>query len=172
MASGKTLRPGAGERISVGELQVDVKVSAADSPTTSTFEVRVPPGFDVGAHRHQQAEELFYVLDGELDLLAFEPISYDGPNWRTWRSASGERTLRAGPGCLIYVPPGCPHAFANSGTAVATMLFQASPAGHEKYFQELAEIVARHGGPDPQSVAGLRERHGIEQLSDIAVPTR
>ena len=26
------------------------------------------PGFDVGAHRHAEAEEIFYILEGELDL--------------------------------------------------------------------------------------------------------
>ena len=33
----------------------------------------MPPGFDVGAHVHHESQEFFYVLEGELDLLAFEP---------------------------------------------------------------------------------------------------
>jgi uncharacterized cupin superfamily protein len=30
----------------------------------SAFEAEVAPGFDVWAHRHAEAEEIFYILDG------------------------------------------------------------------------------------------------------------
>ena len=50
-----------------------LKAGAEQSAIWSTFEAEVAPGFDVGAHLHDQAEEVFYVLEGELDLLAFQP---------------------------------------------------------------------------------------------------
>ncbi|MEU2874188.1 cupin domain-containing protein [Streptomyces olivoreticuli] len=160
------LQPGAGDRITLGGLRIDVKVSAQEARLTSTFEVVVPPGFDVGAHRHDEGEELFYVLEGELDLLAFEPVGLAGDNWREWRSHDGRSVLRAGPGSMIFVPPGCPHAFANPTDTDARMLFQSSPSGHEGYLRELAELVNRDL-PDPRAIVELRNRHGIQQLTSI-----
>jgi len=95
--------------------------------------VDIGPGFDVGAHLHRNAEELFYVLEGQLDLLAFEPRSRTPGNWQDWQSHSGARVARGGPGSMMYVPRGCPHAFANPGPGPARMIFLVSPAGHEHY---------------------------------------
>lgn len=170
MTDGLMLTAGAGDRITVGGLRVDAKVSARDTALTSTFEVLVPPGFDVGAHRHEGAEELFYVLEGELNLLAFEPVSLVGDNWWEWRSTDGRQVLRAGPGSMIFVPSGCPHAFANRTASDAKMLFQASPSGHEEYFRELSALIGDHGRPDPRKIIELREKYGMEQLTSIAVP--
>src|SRR2546426_5158406 len=121
------LPPGHGRVIAGGPLHATLKVAKGDTEAASTFEVVVPPGFDVGAHVHSAAEELFYVLDGELDLLAFEPTTRSSGDWHEWVSASGQRFLRAGVGSLMFVPAGCPHAFGNSASKPARMLFQAAP---------------------------------------------
>ena len=71
MPDGLVLPPGAGHRI--GGAGMTLKVGAGQSGKWSAFEAEVAPGFDVGAHRHAEAEEIFYILEGELDLLAFEP---------------------------------------------------------------------------------------------------
>ncbi len=102
------------------------KVTGTHSRMASSFEVVVPPGFDVGAHVHTRSEELFYVLEGELDVLAFEPRVRTPDNWKHWESRSGTRVVRATPGTVIVVPPGCPHAFANPTDTPAKMFFQAS----------------------------------------------
>ena len=149
---------------------VVLKVGAERSRSWSVFEAEVQPGFDVGAHLHRDAEELFYLLEGELDLLAFEPRSRTG-DWRTWESASGAKVVRGGPGSLMLVPSGCPHAFYNPGPAPVRMLFQVAPPGHERYLEELAELLARSGPPDPDAIAEVRARHDIDQLTPM-VPAR
>src|SRR5579872_4475396 len=73
MTDGLVLPPGAGR--AVPGAGMTLKVGAGQSKAWSAFEAEVTPGFDVGAHLHQSAEELFYILDGELDLLAFEPVA-------------------------------------------------------------------------------------------------
>ncbi len=162
------LPPGSGRVIAGGALHATLKVAKGDAALASTFEVVVPPGFDVGAHVHSAAEELFYVLDGELDLLAFEPVERSGGDWHEWESGSGQRFLRGGPGSLLFVPAGCPHAFANPSDRPARMLFQAAPPGHEDYLDELAALLEAAGaGPDPAAVASLRRRHDIEQLTAL-----
>lgn len=146
-----------------------LKAGAEQSGTWSMFEAEVAPGFDVGAHLHRQAEEMFYVLEGELDLLAFHPAAEAGDDWRTWTSETGETVFRGGPGSFMFVPAGCPHAFFNPGTEPARMIFLVSPAGHELYLQELSDLLAAGGPPDPDRIAALRKSHDIRQLTPLTV---
>ncbi len=163
MTDGLLLLPGGGRKIQAMTLEA----GAEQSKIWSTFEAEVAPGFDVGAHLHQQAEEVFYVLEGELDLLAFQPTAKANGDWRTWESETGESVLRGGPGSFMFVPAGCPHAFFNPGSEPARMLFLVSPAGHEIYLQELTELLAAGGPPDQAEIAALRHRHDIHQLTPL-----
>jgi len=73
----------------------------------------------------------------------------------------GERVVRAGPGASAFVPPGIAHSFGNPGTAPARILVVASPPGHEKYFDELAEIVSK------EAIAELRAKYDTMQVSAL-----
>jgi oxalate decarboxylase/phosphoglucose isomerase-like protein (cupin superfamily) len=163
MADGLLLPPGAGRKIQT----MTLKAGAEQSQIWSAFEAEVAPGFDVGAHLHQQAEEVFYILEGELDLLAFEPSTESNGDWRTWESKTGATVFRGGPGSFMFVPAGCPHAFFNPGPEPARMLFLVSPAGHETYLQELTGLLAAGGPPDQAEIAALRRRHDIHQLTPL-----
>jgi oxalate decarboxylase/phosphoglucose isomerase-like protein (cupin superfamily) len=169
MTNGLVLPPGAGRRIQGAAMTL--KVGAERSRIWSVFEAEVQPGFDVGAHLHRDAEELFYILQGELDLLAFEPRVRTEGDWRTWESDSGAKVVRGGPGSVMFVPPGCPHAFFNPGPAPVRMLFQVAPPGHERYLEEVAELLARPGAMNPAAIAELRARYDILQLTPM-VPNR
>jgi oxalate decarboxylase/phosphoglucose isomerase-like protein (cupin superfamily) len=165
MTDGLILPPGAGHPI--GTSGMILKVGAGETDRWSMFEASVGPGFDVGAHLHHEAEELFFILEGELDLLAFEPRVRTASDWRSWESAQGTKVARGGPGSVMFVPRGCPHAFANPTSAPARMLFLVTPAGHEHYLAELTELLASGGPPDPDAIARLRARHGIVQLTAL-----
>jgi oxalate decarboxylase/phosphoglucose isomerase-like protein (cupin superfamily) len=167
MTDGLILAPGAGRAVSGAGMTV--KVGAGQSKVWSAFEAEVAPGFDVGAHLHGNAEELFYIIDGELDLLAFEPQTRTAGDWQNWQSASGARVMRGGPGSAMFVPAGCPHAFANPGTASTRMLFIVSPAGHELYLDEIGKEIAQGGRPNPEVIAEIRARHDIQQLTPMKV---
>lgn len=168
VTEGLLVPPGHGRTVVTPAHHVTFKVTGEHSRTASTFEVLVPPGFDVGAHVHTRTEELFYVLEGELDVLAFEPRVRTPDDWRHWRSPSGKGAVRATPGTLIAVPPGCPHAFANPTGTTAKMFFQASPPpDHERYFDELLEILSGDGPPDYAAIKELRRRHDCEQLTPL-----
>jgi quercetin dioxygenase-like cupin family protein len=169
MADGFVLPPGAGHRIRGAGMTL--KVGAEQSGRWSAFEAEVAPGFDVGAHRHAEAEEIFYLLEGELDLLAFEPRTTAPGDWTAWESAGGARVVRGGPGSLMFVPAGCPHAFTNPGAAPARMLFLVTPAGHELYLEGIAELLSRPGPPDQAAIIELRARYDIEQLTSM-IPDR
>jgi quercetin dioxygenase-like cupin family protein len=86
-------------------------------------------------HRHD-FDEAFYVLEGEL---AFQ--------------LGDERfTRRAGE--LAFAPRGAPHTYANRSGAPARALLVITPAGFERYFDEIA---ARARGHEPAGDAQLPE---------------
>ena len=160
-----------GRRIHGGGLDATLKVAGSQGAFASTFEVVVPPGYDVGAHAHTDGEEIFYVLEGELDVLAFEPVDRSLPDWHRWTSkATGRRYLRGGPGSMLYVSPGTPHAFANTTTEDVRMFFQATThGGHENYFQDLADLLtSSHGRPSADDMAALEKKYHIERLTPLA----
>jgi quercetin dioxygenase-like cupin family protein len=163
--TGLILPPGGGRKLVTKAQEVTFKATKADGSSISIFEVVVPPGFDVGAHVHGDSQEFFYVLDGELELLAFEPVQRTGDSWHEWESAEGDRVVRATEGASMFVPPGVPHAFRNASNKPARMLFQCYPSPiHELYFDEMAEIWAA-GGVDPEAVEQMRQRYDVSQLT-------
>jgi uncharacterized RmlC-like cupin family protein len=165
---GVMLPPGAGRVIAGGGLYATLKVPGGPGALTSTFEIVIPAGYDVGAHVHSKGEELFYVVNGELDLLAFEPVVRSPGDWHDWTSRSGQRFIHGGRGSLLFVPAGCPHAFANPSDRPAVVLFQSAPSGHEDYFEELAALLrAASGAPDELAIADLRSRYDIQQLTTL-----
>jgi mannose-6-phosphate isomerase-like protein (cupin superfamily) len=166
--SGLVVPPGGGRKLVTRAQEVTFKVTGADGAIMSCFEVMVPPGFDVGAHTHGHSQEMFYVLEGELDLLAFEPVTRTGENWDDWVSAEGDKMVRAGAGACMFVPPGCPHAFRNSSARPARMLFYSHPApDHERYFEEIAEIWSSGRTVDAEAVRRMRERYDVSQITPL-----
>jgi quercetin dioxygenase-like cupin family protein len=142
---------GEGKALSLRGTQVAYKAEGerpAGGPTVLEF--TAVAGFSTGDHVHSRIEELFYVVEGEFTIRA------------------GDRTLRAGPGDFVLVPPGVPHGFGNPEGGPAKMLLVISPAGvHERYFEELAELLAKPGAPDVQAIGELRQRYDTEQVSPL-----
>lgn len=142
--------PEAGETLELRGTKVRVLCTAADSVGASTFEINTVPGFDTGSHYHSKIEEQFYMVDGEMELRA------------------GDRVLVGRPGTFVTVPTGVAHGFANRSNVPARMLLVCTPPGHERYFAELAEILARPGAPDPEEIAALRARFDTTQVSPLS----
>jgi uncharacterized RmlC-like cupin family protein len=168
---GIVLPPGGGEPIR--GMSATLKAAMGDHVSMSSFELVIPPGADVGAHVHARGEEVFFVLEGRLDVLAFEPVDRTVRDWHSWVSASGQRFLSGGPGAFMHVPTGTPHAFANTSGADARVFFQSSvPGGHENYFRKLADLLQRGGSPDQEAIAALRQEYDIQQITDMRAGSR
>jgi mannose-6-phosphate isomerase-like protein (cupin superfamily) len=166
--NGLIVPPGQGRKLITKAQEVTFKVTGAHGSSASCFEVAVPPGFDVGAHTHRRSEEFFYILAGELDILAFEPIKRTEESWQDWESSDGNRAVRAGAGSCMFVPPGCPHAFMNSTDEPVRMLFQSSPSpDHERYFEELCDIFSSGQVVDSHAVQKLRSRYDLNQITPL-----
>ncbi|PSC06002.1 cupin domain-containing protein [Alsobacter soli] len=115
---------------------------------TSMFDWTIPAGFATGRHVHRVQEETFFLLEGEC----------------VWHV--GEETVRATRGTFLFIPPGVPHDITNVSDKPARVLMTVSPPGHERYFEELAELAAR-GAPDPDALSALRDRYDTDQLSTL-----
>lgn len=142
-------RPGEGKSIRLAGHPMVFLVTGNDTRHTSMFEWTIPAGFSTGLHVHRVQEETFYVLEGECD----------------WQA--GNEHVRATPGTYLFLPPGVPHNIGNASDKVARVLMTVSPPGHERYFEELADIVARGGAADPATIAELRARYDTDQLSAL-----
>jgi len=140
-------RPGEGRSIKLAGHPMAFLVTGNDTRHTSMFEWTIPPGFSTGLHVHRVQEETFYVLEGKCD-------------WQI-----GDERVHATPGTYLFLPPGVPHNIGNASAKVARVLMTVSPPGHERYFEELAEAVARGGAADPAAIAELRARYDTDQLS-------
>ncbi|MGW0792873.1 cupin domain-containing protein [Streptomyces sp. NPDC002911] len=159
---------GGGRKLITPAQEVTFKATKEQGSSISIFEVVVPPGFDVGAHVHSHSQEFFYVLQGQLDLLCFEPTERTTDTWHHWRSARGDRVIRAAEGGCMFVPPGTPHAFRNATDKPVKMLFQSYPSpDHEEYFEEITEIWSRGTTVDAAAVKDMRKRYDVTQLTPL-----
>ncbi|MDP9257259.1 MAG: cupin domain-containing protein [Actinomycetota bacterium] len=109
-------------------------------------------------HRHLREDEYSYVLEGHVGALL------------------GDDVVIGAPGDLIFKPRNQWHTFWNAGDEPARLLEIISPAGFERFFDELVdlggvaqseprvlgELCARYElEMDPGSVPGLLERFGL-----------
>ncbi|MEV7246404.1 cupin domain-containing protein [Streptomyces sp. NPDC093248] len=112
----------------VGRAPVTVRLladSCATGGALSTQRVTLREGAD-GArpHRHDNSAEMFFLLDGAADIL------------------SGDDVVTAGPGDLVVVPPGRPHAFAAVPGAGADLLIVLTPGVERfEYFRHLQRVA-------------------------------
>ena len=65
-------------------------------------------------------------------------------------------------GDLIFKPRGQWHTFWNDGSEPARILELISPAGFERYFEEVVELLRQPGPPEPSALAAIAARYGLE----------
>ena len=98
-------------------------------------------------HRHTREDEYSYVLEGRVGALL------------------GDEVLVGSPGDLIFKPRNQWHTFWNAGDEPARILEIISPAGFERFFEELVDL----GGitrAEPDTLADLCARHELEMDPD------
>ena len=81
-----------------------------DRPDMSVIQERIPPGAGEVRHYHECARQLFYVLDGDMELDI---------------SGKVHRLVR---GDSLEVPPGCAHQVRNSGDGNVVFLVLSAPS--------------------------------------------
>ena len=144
--SALVLLPGEGKAVQIGGLGVVFKLFGTDTEGRfAVVEHPLAPGTLAGPpHVHHKEDEASYVLEGEI------------------MAQVGDQLIRAPVGTLVFKPRGIPHTFWNQGSAPARILEIISPAGFEKYFEELAELLAPGGPPDIPRLMILSKKYDLE----------
>jgi quercetin dioxygenase-like cupin family protein len=115
--------------------------------TLALIENVLPAGFGgLPLHVHPAFDEAFYILDGELTFRV------------------GEKVVTATAGALVYVPGDVPHTFAERAGAPVRHLLWTTPAGHERYFDAMADALEAGGALGPEFFAPLWAEHGITNV--------
>jgi quercetin dioxygenase-like cupin family protein len=112
----------------------------------SLVEHPIPPrALAAPLHRHSREDEYSFVLEGRLGALLGDEVAY------------GET------GDLVFKPRGQWHTFWNASDEPARILEIISPAGFERYFGEMVDLLERsEGPPDPMALATIAAQYGLE----------
>jgi mannose-6-phosphate isomerase-like protein (cupin superfamily) len=87
-------------------------------------------------HIHKQLTEMFYVVEGEVELVL------------------DQRTVTAAPGAFMFVPENTPHGFSNPGQTRSKLLIMFCPAdSREQYFEGLAELTKNGRQPSQEELS-------------------
>ena len=146
---------GEGEVVLAGGFGVVGKVSGAR--TGGAFSIvehpLEPEVLGAPPHTHANEDETSFVIEGEIGVMI------------------GGEEVRAGAGSYVFKPRGVPHAFWNPGPEPARILEIISPAGFERYFEELAGVLSAGGPPDLERISKVAGRYGLtfhmEQVPDL-----
>jgi quercetin dioxygenase-like cupin family protein len=145
--------PGEGRSLWVARDLVTFKVVGEETDGAFLLGEEVsPPGGGPPPHIHHREDETFCVLEGEYEFLI------------------GERAIRGGAGSIVYGPSNVPHTFKNVGTTPARMIAFVTPAGFEKFLEEVGEEATNESSPPPFSQEQIERllkaapKYGIEML--------
>lgn len=157
MESGKSnavrVAPGEGRKLWVAEELMTFVASSEDTDgryalTDST----VPPGGEAPPHLHHREDEAFWVLEGDLEIMA------------------GEQKFEAGAGSFVHLPRGIAHAYKNIGATPARFLTLMVPAGLERFFEEVGKPPTDSHSPPPfeeedvEKLLTAAPKYGVEIL--------
>jgi quercetin dioxygenase-like cupin family protein len=124
--SGYVHRAGEGDAYDWRGARVVIKAAGADTAgQLSVMESTYPPGLSVPAHVHDGEDEMFYLLDGEIQGFC------DDDQWT------------AAPGSFVFVPRNCPHGFTVTSQGPARALVIVGPARLDGQIAATGTPVAR-----------------------------
>jgi len=138
----KIIRSSDGEAHNVLGDRMTFKLTGADTNGAFTLiEELNEPGTMIPMHVHDDEDEVFKVLEGQLEL-----------------TVGGETTvLKAGD--LAYGPKGVPHSWKVVGDEKARVILSVFPSGIEEMFRELGAMPP--GPPDFEKVSEICGRYNI-----------
>lgn len=141
----QVIGPAAGETVNV--LGAPIVIKSDGGPDGLFFaDHPVPPGYFVPMHVHEDEDELFYVLEGELSL----------------QSQAGDLVARAG--SFVHLPRGVPHGFGNATDAPLRMLVVTTGGGGlEGVFRGL-DAAARQRELGPEDVGAICASNRVRVL--------
>ena len=125
-----------------GRSEVLKLLSGETGGSIMLFEETAPAGTDTTLHLHRDSDEVAYVLSGEITFKVGNDVTVGGP------------------GTCAFIRRGAPHAWRNTGSETARVLFLYTPAGAGGFFEELLGHPA--GSLNGHEANEIRRRHGWE----------
>jgi mannose-6-phosphate isomerase-like protein (cupin superfamily) len=148
MDDGFALKEGQGSQINFRGTKILIKVSEDDSEGRySLIEMVHPPNIGPALHIHPNAPESYYVLEGEYSIRC------------------GRRIYHAKSGDFIFIPKGVLHNYQSGSKGGKVLVI--SPAGLEKYFKEVADILQQVGKLTWKSEKEIARHYGQEFLDSL-----
>lgn len=146
----KVVRSASARRHSALGNTITVLVGEADLASMSVVDYRVAPGFAAPPtlHRHTDLDWFAFVLEGALTF-----VLDDGDH-------------EAVPGDVVLIPQGSAFAWRNAADEPARMLCVYSPAGFERFFDDVAAGLAE-GRAVPEVIPPLWQRYGVETVEAV-----
>ena len=123
-----------GVRFMLGGHDADERFSLVEHPMP-------PRALAAPLHRHSHEDEYSFVLEGRMGAHL------------------GEDTVYADTGELVFKPRNQWHTFWNAGDEPCRILELISPAGFERYFEELVDMT---DPKTPETIAPIASRYGLE----------
>jgi quercetin dioxygenase-like cupin family protein len=144
-------QPGEGRRLwIVGDTMTFKATADQTGGSMAAVEVLAAPGGGPPLHTHRDEDEMWYVLDGEFEILA------------------GEETHRLGAGGFAFVPRGTLHRFENVSDTPSRVLIVFTPGGFDGFFFEAGlpavdgEVAPPVGPEEIERTRAAAPRYGLE----------
>lgn len=150
MSHAFVILPDEGEALDLGNFRGEVLAAGpeVDHQFALLRTIAEPPGFGPPLHRHADAAEAFFVLEGEY-LMFLQ-----------------DQQERCPTGSFVYVPRGVPHTFQVVSDTPGTKLNLFTPAAMTGFFRGLAEAEAA-GTATPGLLDEIARLHRMEILGPV-----
>ena len=156
----EVIAPGSGDHLHFLNHLATVKVRGGDDGALSVVEFAAPRGLGPPLHRHDDEDELFVVLSGEV---AFH---------------SGDDRLLTGEGGIAFLPHGIPHTFQVHSDTAAFVCITGSRVRAPRFDLMVTALgvptptatLPEPGPIDPGRVADVCGEHGIQILGPPPAP--
>ncbi len=137
----------------LGTLSISKVMGSDTGGRLDLVDHRVPAGYAPPTHLHRDADEVFYLVDGTLEV------------------SCGEDSWHVEPGSVVFLPRGVPHGFVAGADRPARTLLVNAGAG---FGEVVVELGTRTNGlelpgedvpmPEPEQIGAVSARYGIEQV--------
>ena len=145
-AKGFVVQPGGGRRLDMAPDRFSVLklLGGETADSIMLFEETAPAGTETTFHLHHDSDEVAYVLSGEVTMKI------------------GDEVTVGKAGSCAFFPRNVPHAWKNTGSETARILFLYTPAKAGGFFEE--RLTSPIGEANSPEAIAQRERHGWEVI--------
>jgi len=142
------VKRGQGKTIQLGPTTMAVKEDGSFTrQSLSILEVLVSPKTQLPPqHIHRSCEELFYILEGEIEFVV------------------GQDVVTASAGDLVTIPIGAPHTYRNTTDYPSRLLILHTDPSMVNFFIE-TESMIQSGVPAPQAITTLLPKYKTDVVT-------